>query len=161
MPWWGRRGGMGKEGLGWTPVSTFGCCVSLRNLLYFSEPQFLLKVEVLLAILWHYCKVYLRYAVWRVPEQFAHSWCPRNGSLTPRAPAVESPKGAPSLLEKPAGEGEGHFRVLGHQASSCPFPGHPTLLACTVRWVPQRSASSAGPSRVLTSQAPARLHIVS
>lgn len=33
---------MGREGQGWSLVSTPGCCVSLGKLLYLSEPQFLL-----------------------------------------------------------------------------------------------------------------------
>lgn len=155
--------GIGKEGLGWTPVSTFGYYVSLRNLLYFSEPQFLLlKMEVLLAILWHYCKVYLRHAVWRIPEQLAHSWSPTNGSLTPTAPAVESPKVPLPCWKSPSGKMKATSESLEHQASSCsPFPDHPTLLECTVHWVPQRSASTAGTSRTLISQAPPCPHHVS
>jgi hypothetical protein len=31
---------VGEKGLGWTPVPSLGCCVSLEKLLLLSEPQF-------------------------------------------------------------------------------------------------------------------------
>jgi hypothetical protein len=37
---WDIGRGVGEKGLGWTPVPSLGCCVSLEKLLLLSEPQF-------------------------------------------------------------------------------------------------------------------------
>lgn len=106
--------GMGEEGLVGLR-STLGCCVSLGYLQYMEDPSTALWTQ-LVSNKWESYPPPPR----PIPPPRPLLW-PRGQEGT-----VESPRCAPSMLEKPGGEDEGHFQVLGPRASICtPFPDHP------------------------------------